>query len=347
MGIWYTTREAVKSSTDSASVARDNVRVDRAADAASRTVERLLHRKFYPFAGTYGFDYPGDRYARSYRIWFDQFDLVAATSVRNGDGTTIDAANYFLYPQDGPPYEWIEINRGSTSYFSTGSTVQRAVQITGTWGWDNTTALAGTLAAGINASVTSLTVSSVASIGVGSLLTVGSERLVVTDKAQTGSGQNLSSDVDAKNATTTVPVGSGAAFAVGEEILIDSEKMLITDISGNNLTVERAQDGTVLAAHATGTAVYVPRVLTVSRAATGTTAASHSMSDPVYVQQYPGGIVQLATAIAANSLKQDLSGWSAVTGSGENGMQVAGGGLPALMKSAYMTYGRQGRYGAV
>lgn len=58
---------------------------------------------------------------------------------------------------------------------------------------------------------------------------------------------------------TTLTVTLGTDFAIGQTILIDSEQLLITNISGNNLTVVRALNGTVAASHTDATDVYILR----------------------------------------------------------------------------------------
>lgn len=54
----YATREEVKSALDIKQTARNNDQVDRAIDSASRAVEGLLHRVFYPTFDTRYVDWP-------------------------------------------------------------------------------------------------------------------------------------------------------------------------------------------------------------------------------------------------------------------------------------------------
>src|SRR5690606_22447868 len=55
---WYTTRETVKAALDYKETARNDAQVDRAIESASRAVEGLLHRRFYPETATRYFDWP-------------------------------------------------------------------------------------------------------------------------------------------------------------------------------------------------------------------------------------------------------------------------------------------------
>ena len=56
---------------------------------------------------------------------------------------------------------------------------------------------------------------------------------------------------------TSFTATAGANLSIGESILIDSEQMYITGISTNEITVQRAMNGTTSASHTTGATVYV------------------------------------------------------------------------------------------
>jgi len=58
---------------------------------------------------------------------------------------------------------------------------------------------------------------------------------------------------------TTVTVDSGNDFAIGQTIMVESEQMLVTDVSGNDLTVRRALNGTTAASHADNTQIDILR----------------------------------------------------------------------------------------
>ncbi|MDA1128120.1 MAG: hypothetical protein O2913_05400, partial [Chloroflexi bacterium] len=62
------------------------------------------------------------------------------------------------------------------------------------------------------------------------------------------SGTDLN-DASMDTSKTTVAVDDGTQFQIGQTILIGSEQMLVTAVSGNNLTVSRALNGTTAAAH--------------------------------------------------------------------------------------------------
>lgn len=104
MSIWYTTREVVKSATDSKSTARDDAQVDRAIDAASRTAETICHRVFVPRVATRMWPWPDRQNGSTWRLWLNQHDLISVDSITSG-GETLDVDDWYLEPvNDGPPY---------------------------------------------------------------------------------------------------------------------------------------------------------------------------------------------------------------------------------------------------
>jgi hypothetical protein len=348
-GLWYTTREEVKAELDVKETARSNDRIDRAIEAASRTIEDDCHRKFFPAQATRYFDWPNQQTARPWRLWLDANEIISVTVLASG-GTTIAPGDYLLEPnQYGPPYNRIEINLGSSAAYDGGDTHQRDIQVTGLFGYRNDETLLGATAEALDATEPGVDVDAAtsAAVGVGSLVRVDSERMIVTARAQLDTGQNLGGNLTAANNDVTIPVASGPAFAVGEVILIDSEKMRIDEIAGNSLTVTRPWDGTTLAAHTTGADVYAPRTLTVERGVLGTTAATHGSGSAVSRWNPPGPVRQLALAEALNDLLQGRSGYARTAGSGEGEREMTGRGLDALRKRVYKSHGRKARTRAV
>lgn len=348
MGVWYITREAVKRSLDAKETARNDVLVDRAIEAASRSVDGLLRRTFAPTLATKYFDWPNEQYARAWRLWLTQANLISVTTLSVA-GTTVSASDYFLEPaNDGPPYDRVEIDLASSAAFSSGSTHQRSLSITGLWGYTNDETTVGTIAEALDASETGVDVdgATAALVGVGSVVRVDSERMLVTGRTTLTTGQTLQSDMTNANNMVTVAVTNGAAFAVGETILLDAERMLIVDITGNNLSVKRGWDGTVLAAHS-GSTIYGYRTLTVSRGALGSSAATHSTSAPILRWDVPGPVAELALAETLNNLEQAKAGYARTAGSGESEREVALNGLEALRKSVIRSHGLNLRMGAI
>lgn len=350
MGIAYATRETVKAALDSVETARDNARVDRAIGFGSRNVEGLLHRRFYPELTTRYRDWPNRDYAEPQRIYLDfPYELISLTTLVSG-GTTIAPANYTLRRADGleePPYTVLEVSLAGSASFSAGSTYQRSVALTGLFGYKLDTDPAGSLAAAIvSTTATTATVSDSASLGVGSLITIDTERLIVTGKAS-AVVSTITADMASLNSATAAAVGNGALYVIGETITIGTERMTIEDITGNTFVVKRGVDGSVLAAHTNGDTVYAQRTLTVKRGVLGTTAATHLNAAPIVVQVYPEPVVSLTVAYALNQLLQEGSGFARVVGTTDAQKEWSGRGIRELEQDAIAACGRKGRTGAV
>jgi hypothetical protein len=340
MSFWYATREDVKSALDAKETARNNDAVDRALAAATPAVEGLLHRSFYPWTGTREFTFPQPGSAVSSKLWLDQNEVISLTSLVVA-GDTVGPSEYSLEPtRYGPPYNSINLINEAYSY---SSSPERAVAGTGVFGYRIDETPQGTLTAGVNSSATSITITADAKVGVGSLIRIDDERMVVTDRSWTDTTQVTSNSMDAKVSTVTVGVSNGSDFLAGETILVDAEKMLVVDVAGNNLVVKRAWDGSVLAAHTVAAVVYASRTLRVSRGVLGTTAASHSTAAQVHLFLYPALVRELAIAFAITYLQQEGAGWARTAGGGENEREVSGRGLNQIKQDAYAAHGRKAR----
>lgn len=347
MGIWYATREDVMRAVDSKETARNAGQLDRGLEAASRSIDALCHRTFYPQVATKSFDWPNAQSAAPWRLWLDANELISVSAVSSG-GTTISTADVLLEPSAyGPPYNRLELDLSSSAAFGGGDTHQRDITITGLYGYRDDESTVGTIAEALDTSETGIDVNAAtsAAVGVGSLLRVDSERMQVTGRSQLDTGQNLGSNLDAKASTVTVPVADGTQFAAGEVILIDAERMLIVDIAGTNLIVKRGWDGSVLAAHTTGADIYAPRTLSVRRGALGTTAATHSLAATVNRWDPPGPVQTLAIAETLNMLGLEQASYSVVLRAGETGGERTRDqrGLQALRNQVYDAYGRKAR----
>jgi hypothetical protein len=339
MGIWYCTREDVKSALDFKETARNNEQIDRAIEAGSRSVEKLTHRVFYPEIDTRYFDWPT---ASSWDLWLDDNELISLTSLTSG-GTVVPPASVFLEPNAyGPPFNRVSIDKSTSSSFSSGSTSQRAIAVVGLYGYSDDSAPAGSSAGSLTASQTTLVVTDSTAIGVGSIVRVEDERFKVTAKNMTSTSQTLQTPLAAQQNAITVAVSTGSAYVVGEVLLLDSEKMRIVEIAGNNLTVQRAWDGSVLATH-TGSTIYAPRLLTIVRGVLGTTATTHNTALPLTKYVPPGPVQALAIAEAISQIQQETSGYGRVVGSGDNAREARGAGLGSMRQTVYDGFARKGR----
>lgn len=345
----YATREDVKFSTDIAETARNDRQVDRALVAASASIEMFLRRRFYPTTDTRYFDWPDRNGTRPWRLWLGGHDELISVTTLTAGGTVVVAADFFLEPANsGPPFTHVEIDLASSASFKSGDTHQRAISILGVFGYSADDEDAGALEAAIaDTTGTTVDVTDSAAVGVGDLIKVDSERMLVTGKAMLDTAQNLQTDMTASMADVTVDVTDGTAYSVGETLLLGSERMLVVDIAGNNLTVERAYDGSVLAAHTAPVDVYAPRRLTVARGSVGTTAATHSDAAAVTRHLVPGPVRSLCIAEAINQLQQESGAYSREQGSGETSRQAPGAGLEGLRADVWAAYGRKVRKAAV
>jgi hypothetical protein len=150
----------------------------------------------------------------------------------------------------------------------------------------------------------------------------------------------------AKNNDQTLGVADGAEYSVGETLLLDSERLLVTDIAGNSLTVERAWDGTTLAAHTSAT-IYAPRQWTVVRGSQGSTAATHTNGTAILLSVVPSLVKDYALAEALVQLKNEPGAFAQSQGSGPSKQGNIGGNLPDLRDQAYTAFGRKARQRAV
>lgn len=347
-GIWYATREDIMRALDVQTSARNRRQIDQALESASRSVDSLCHRRFYPVAGTRYFDWPPRAGATPWVLRLDDQGLISIDSLSSG-GTTITADEYNLEPvNSGPPFNRVEIILSSDASLGGGDTYQRDVQIAGLWGYRNSEAVLGVTAAAVSSTTaTTITVDGPTSalVGVGSVLRLDSERMVVTERAQTSIGQT--GTLGASKADTALTVADGTAFAVDEVLLLDSERMRIDDIAGNTLVVERAADGTVLAAHSSAP-IYAPRTLTVTRGVLGTTAATHTSGSTVYRWDAPGLVRQLTKAEAITQLTQERAGWFLkASTTGNSAAKVSADALQTLRDQTYTEHGRKARMRSV
>jgi len=349
-GLYYCTIEDVRDALESKASAYDERRIGRAIEAASGDVDDVIQQHtghFRPIIETRYFEWPPPQTAHRWRLWLDGNALISVSALTSG-GVTITAADYFLEPQAyGPPYDRIELDRGGSAAFDyTAGTPQRAVAVTGLWGQGDDREAAGALDGAINDSVTALTVTDGSKVGVGDHLIIGTERMIITAKSWADSGQNIGADLAASEAARTVAVSTGSEYTAGELLLVDSERMLVLDVSGNNLTVQRAADGSVLAAHTTGADVYARRACTVERGARGSTAASHLDAASIERHVVPGDVVELAVASAVTSLLSGRAGYAREYGPQGSGTKL-GVGLPDLRDRVAANYGQQCRFRTV
>ena len=304
-------------------------KIDRAIFSRSRYIERRTHRHFYPKTAAVTYDDPQRITSMydGYGLHLER-DLRSVTTVTVGGTATSD---YTALPKGGPPYNRLIVS-GPPSL---------DLIITGVWGWSADTEAAGTITGDI-ASTTAATCdcSNSAAIGVGDLITINSERMIVTDKTPIDTAEDLDGALQAQTDNVTVTVTDGSGFTAGEEILVDAERMLIEDVTGNDLTVQRAHRGSTLAAHSTAADVYAYRRLHIDRGAAGSTADTHNTSDTITRNVPPPEIRDWCLAEVLNQVAQEAGGYARVVGSGDNQREARGPALADLRKSVGGQYRR-------
>lgn len=345
----YCNRDDAQRAVDFADTVISNAQLDRAIQSAARNIEAHLHREFYPLDTVRKFDWPSWSYADPWRLWFGRWDLISATQVTAG-GSVIPLGQIMLRPYNrklGFPYTHLELDKSTSATFNQGATNQLNVAVTGTWGFTADTDQAATLTAAIvSTSALTAAISDGSQVGAGDLIVIDSERMLVAEKSFASTGVAFAGLTTDSSADNVLPVADGTVFHPGEVLLFDSERCLITDITGNNLILKRAWDGTVLSAHTSGT-IWAARSLTVARGQLGTTAATHLSAAPVLKHRVPSLIRDLAVAEAVNRVLQETSGYARTVGGPDMAAPAPGVALADLWAEANAAYGRQVRIGAV
>lgn len=333
------TRESVKRTLDSADTARNNAEIDDALQTAMDDVFGQLRRIFYPRVVSLKFPWPHIDQPGLESLWLaPSEELISITTFTSG-GVVIPNANLYLEPvNQGPPYNQVAINRATNSAFASSGSGQRSIQIDGVAGYRLSWRTSGALVEDLDISETGVDCTDSYAVGVGDLLQVDSEWMIVTDKLQLSTGQTLQTPVGANHAEATLAVTTGSAYKQGETILLDAEQMRIDAIAGNSLIVKRAVEGSVLAAH-TNPTIFAPRTLVVERAALGSTATTHANGTAIQRFVWPGLVSQLCKAEAIDTLLQGRSGYSRTTGSGESERPASGAALRQLRDRALDAHG--------
>lgn len=351
----YATVEQIESSLEVAASTYTRSLILRKLNAASRGIEDLCHRRFYPELRTTRYDWPNYSYSATWRLDLDGNELISLTSLLSGDGTDI-SSNAILRREDDvaePPYSAIEMDLSGNSSFQGGDTFQQSLAVLGVHGWNDTaTSLAGAAigTGGVDDNDTVFLISPTSGtydIGIGALLLCGTERMLITNRRMADTVVDTSSALLDLQSANSFTVTDGTAFAEDEVIMLDAERMRIAYINGNTLIVQRAWDASTLAEHSSGTSIYALRNCTVQRGVLGSTAASHAEGTAVYVHEFPGPINELCVAETVVMLEQNASGYARTVGSGGREIETAGMGLEDARARAIQSCGRISRLAGI
>lgn len=330
----YASREMIKRALDINETARVNEQVDRLLLSSSRMIDGTLHRTFYPRFSTFQLE-EGE-------TWLDDREVISLISL-SYNGVPVPTNDYVLKPFSGPPYNRIELGGSTSSAIRMGGSLSGYAM----FGYTLDLQPVGILLGSINDSTESLSVSNGSSIGVGDLLRIDSEYLLVYGRTWIDSAQDLQTGLVASTGNVTVSVDDASTFSIGETITIGVETMWIVDIIGDALAVRRSWDGSVLAVHDVGSKVYVNRGLAVRRSSIGSTGNAHTSGTEVYQWVPPSLITQLSVAETLNAIEQEQSGYARVVGSGDRATEPSGAGLSDVRDRARTAYGRKARMRSV
>jgi hypothetical protein len=348
---WYCTREDVRNSLEITQGLRTDRLIDSKIASSSRSVEGQLHRPvFAPTLATVKFDWPDYSYSPSWALELDSNEIIELVAVVS-NGTDITSSCILRRGDDRstPPYNRIEIDLSTNAAFAASTTFQQAVHVTALYGYSNDEEVVGELDATLagTASATATITWSTADLGVGDLLHIDSERMIVTDRTWVDSGQTITDPLTASKASVAVNVSSGSAFAAGEIVIVDVERMLIVDVVGNTLSVIRQYDGTVLAAHADNAPIFALTGVILARAQLGTTIAPHAPAASISRWITPANLREFTKAESIVALEQDASAWNRTAGSGDNAREASGKALADAREMAIQSLGRKYRLGAI
>lgn len=136
----YTTLAAIQARLNPLGIstnATDDTVIEDMVEAASRLIDSLTRRTFYARTETHYYNTPDD----PYELAIDDDDLLTASTITNGDGDTISASEYKLYPLNTTPKYCIRLlpSAGVTWDTSSAGDAEAAITIAGTWGYSSTT----------------------------------------------------------------------------------------------------------------------------------------------------------------------------------------------------------------
>lgn len=345
--IGYCTVEDVTSTVDIAPTATRWATVARHVLAASADIEGLLNRRFYPYTDVRYKDWPLNyQYAHPWRLWLDADEVWSLDRIVTGDTTLLPDRDFILRPENtGPPYSSVELRVESSSWWAArGGTWQQTVALHGVFGGCGDTTPAGVAIADVDDVATTVQLGDGSLVGTLDTIRVDDEWMTVTRRRMAPTGVTLTADVAAAPSATVLTV-SGSTVVPDETLLLGGERVRVVDVSGATLVVRRAVDGTVLAAHPTGTPVLAVRALTVARGALGTSPAAHPAGTAVSRLAVPEPVRSLAVAEATRTVQVDSQGWT--TDRGDAGRMTQFRDLTDLRNSVYTRWARQARIKAV
>lgn len=215
------------------------------------------------------------------------------------------------------PYSMVQRDLG----FSKGD----EIEITGLWGLYNETEEIDLSVSQATDSEKTVVVTNGGLISLGMVLLIDSEQeYVISGNGSKRSPSPTKATSLLNGAITDIAseqillVDNGSEFFEGEVLRINSEDILIDRVSGNELTVQRGWNESLIKSHLDDAEIYVYRTFGVVRAVNGTIAAAHTSSA---VKRYlvPDDLNWLCRQIAGLMMMKAASGFQGRVGSSETG----------------------------
>ncbi len=170
----YKAYAKARGQTASTDTTDDGVIVD-LLEKASRDLDDMTGRQFYPTIENRLYDIPGDS-----KLWLDG-DLLEVITLTNGDAAVITTTDYILRPNNHTPYYQIRLQDDSSVAWASSNGSKQAISVLGWWGYRKQYAQrawlsVGTLGAAITDTTTlAFTMTAGHSVVAGQILKIGSE----------------------------------------------------------------------------------------------------------------------------------------------------------------------------
>ena len=114
----------------------DDALIEQCIEAASRAIDKYTNRTFYARTQTRLYNVPGWQTGFERVLYLDD-DLLTVTTLTNGDGTVIAAADYLLLPYNTSPKYAVRIKptSGLDWQASADGETLAVISVAGTWGY--------------------------------------------------------------------------------------------------------------------------------------------------------------------------------------------------------------------
>lgn len=217
--------------------ARQEIKVEATDDSGDEYIKELLYwtsaridartgRWFWPLSASRSYDAIG-AHIGAYHLDIDA-DLLALTSITNGDGAAIGAGDVLLYPPNVTPAWRLKLKTSAATAFTYTTDWEQAVSVSGVWGYHSSYSRAWTVSG----------------------LTTADNPLSSSATALT-----VSANVQQRDTYGLMP-----RLSAGNLIRLENEFCEVLDASGTTVSLRRGVNGTTAASHAAGTAVEVFQV---------------------------------------------------------------------------------------